>query len=308
MMMTGPVIDLIELERLGRLMCTVPEIAKWYNVDQQTVLDFLSRDPFKAAWTKGRLVGMDELRQSAAKVKGNVMQNYVMSGISGLRLNLEYNSSTGRCAAGTDGYKDVIAYLPMNTKDAVLTSNGMLAHRDHNGSIACVMVGNYAEVLDAARKRFEGKGKSDPQTKIEPGKITVNGTLRAGFISDAQVGTINAGSITPGRLRVGQGINITDSDLMDNSTQPQNAENQIRSMIREEMEQKFAAFLKVVNEQTKALTGQIAAMEEEIKRLGGRTVSRTPVEDLDRTCTEYGGLPGGSMASYSDNPFIRSKK
>src|ERR1041384_4158901 len=62
-------IDLLELEKLSALQCTVEEIAAWFRVTARTIANRRERDPeFRDVMERGRAMGRISVRRSQMKL------------------------------------------------------------------------------------------------------------------------------------------------------------------------------------------------------------------------------------------------
>ena len=66
-------IDLAELKRLCKLQCTLEEIAAFFEVTKQTIINYRKRPEFREVMENGRLQGLVSLRraQFTNALKGN---------------------------------------------------------------------------------------------------------------------------------------------------------------------------------------------------------------------------------------------
>jgi regulator of replication initiation timing len=72
-----------------------------------------------------------------------------MNGIVGDKPVLTYSPIRERCTASFPGYEEDVAQLPLDTVDAVLTSNGMLVYKDSKNEVRGISLPNHGEILRA---------------------------------------------------------------------------------------------------------------------------------------------------------------
>ena len=251
------------------------------------------------------------------------MQAYVMSGIAGLKVTLDYDRYAQKCIAKVPGYKDAVAHLPMETRDAVLTAGGMLAYRNNSNKVQAVMIENHQDVISAA----------EAEEKVRRQTATVcTGTIRADKISFGTIRNYDAAKhrgfgtimtreqalsmlsdLKPG-LEEGRKTALTriDPGEIDITTPAHDSwavAGKIESFDEEDMRNTINSLTIRIDrneQQIRDLKARISELEAAIGQPA--VTSREPAADLDRTCTESGGLFMGPMATVTDNPFVRKNK
>lgn len=237
-----------------------------------------------------------------------------MAGIRGIRLDLKYNPVHGNVRATVAGYPHTVAVLPMNSREAVLTSTGMLAYRDHRNSVKAILVTNHKEIMAAVRE-----ADNDALWQEGARHAAALQTLKESAIKEVTRAAIKDATITnvqTGQLRVGKvDASVITSDKITARGALPDLGNEIidgmRHEIRIEYESQIRKMAKRIAEDRKTMVAHEKTIRDLIAKVN-KSVTRQGILDsqpeIDRTCTDHGGLFTGPASFADDNPFVNRSR
>lgn len=209
------------------------------------------------------------------------MTAHILAGIPGYKLTLDIDAVADVCLVGIPGCDKVIAQLPTDTVDAVLTEGGMLVYKDSRDEIRALTIPHYKQIYQAsvaASAKENAVWKSAVTGKALP-------------FSQAM------GRHTGGMVSAEDGVNIASKDAYEKSVS--------------DLVQKYVAPLAKNVQRLIALNTELASRVKELEMhlacQSGNTMRTDPIAPPENSPIrevswgDQGGLP--NFLHPQDNPF-----